>query len=78
MKWRIHKKCKSLIWLATTWCLWLMRNDILFKGRVGDVSVVTDSIKTLSWVWFSARNEAKTCFDFPYWCNNPLACLQSG
>jgi len=63
MKWRIHKKWKSLIWLATTWCLWLMRND---------------SIKTLSSVWFSARNEAKTCFDFPYWCNNPLACLQSG
>lgn len=30
----------------TTWCLWLMRNDILFKGRVGDVSVVIDSIKT--------------------------------
>jgi len=37
---------KSLIWLATSWCLW--SNDILFKGAVGEVSVVFDDNKTLS------------------------------
>jgi hypothetical protein len=29
-----NKKFRHIIWLATTWDLWRMRNNIIFQGRV--------------------------------------------
>jgi hypothetical protein len=29
---KVHKRCRHIIWLATTWSLWRMRNNILFQG----------------------------------------------
>lgn len=52
--------------------------DTMPKSTAAEESVVFYSIKTLSWAWFLARTEARTCFNFSSWCNYPLACLQSG
>jgi hypothetical protein len=70
-------KVRHLIWLATTWCLWRMRNNILFRDENADFAVVFDQIKFISWLWFSGRAGRKTGYSFYNWCCNPLCCLQS-
>ncbi|CAJ2673626.1 unnamed protein product [Trifolium pratense] len=49
------KKVRHLIWLATTWCLWRTRNNILFRGDKADFSALLDQIRFISWLWFSGR-----------------------
>jgi len=44
----ICKKAKKLIWLATTWCIWIMRNNIMFNDDFGNVGKTLIGIKTLS------------------------------
>ncbi|GAU23394.1 hypothetical protein TSUD_334420 [Trifolium subterraneum] len=43
-------KVRHLIWLATTWCLWRMKNNILFRDENADFAVVFDQIKFISWL----------------------------
>ncbi|CAJ2645290.1 unnamed protein product [Trifolium pratense] len=70
-------KFRHLIWLATTWCIWRMRNNIIFRGEGADFQRLFDHIRNISWYWFSGRVgrlDKSTFFD---WCNNPLKCLSS-
>jgi hypothetical protein len=34
------EKARHVIWLATTWCLWRARNNVLFRGEAIDVKVL--------------------------------------
>ncbi|CAJ2678610.1 unnamed protein product [Trifolium pratense] len=70
-------RVRHLIWLTTNWCLWRLRNNIIFRGEVADVSKLIDNIMTVSWIWFSGRAGRKSTFSFADWCTNPIACLQS-
>ncbi|XP_045831367.1 uncharacterized protein LOC123922713 [Trifolium pratense] len=70
-------RVRHLIWLTTNWCLWRLRNNIIFRGEVADVSKLIDNIMAVSWIWFSGRAGRKSTFSFADWCTNPIACLQS-
>ncbi|CAJ2658352.1 unnamed protein product [Trifolium pratense] len=70
-------RVRHLIWLTTNWCLWRLRNNIIFRGEVADVSKLIDNITAISWIWFSGRAGRKFTFSFADWCTNPIACLQS-
>ncbi|CAJ2672826.1 unnamed protein product [Trifolium pratense] len=70
-------KVRHLIWLATTWCIWRMRNNILFRGEMANCSALVDSIKFISWLWFSGRAGRRADHLYYNWCANPLYCLQS-
>ncbi|XP_045802312.1 uncharacterized protein LOC123895887 [Trifolium pratense] len=70
-------KVKHLIWLATTWCLWRLRNNIVFRGDFADFSGLLDQIKFVSWLWFSGRAGRKSGYLYHNWCMNPLCCLRS-
>jgi hypothetical protein len=39
-----------LIWLATTWNIWTLRNNVIFNGVVLDASSLLDDIKAFSWM----------------------------
>ncbi|XP_058761309.1 uncharacterized protein LOC131634688 [Vicia villosa] len=41
----------NFVWIATLWCIWLMRNDMIFKGKVFSFEVVCTNIVFLSWSW---------------------------
>ncbi|XP_045810084.1 uncharacterized protein LOC123904464 [Trifolium pratense] len=71
------KKVRHLIWLATTWCLWRTRNNILFRGDKADFSALLDQIRFISWLWFGGRAGRKAGYSYSNWCINPLCCLQS-
>ncbi|CAJ2653429.1 unnamed protein product [Trifolium pratense] len=59
---------RHLIWLATTWCLWKLRNNVVFNGALPDASKLVDDIKTFSWFWFRGRFGRKSSFSFSSYC----------
>jgi hypothetical protein len=62
-------RVRHLIWLATTWCIWRLRNNIVFRGKVADYAVLVDNINVISWIWFSGRSGRKTIYSFYDWCS---------
>jgi hypothetical protein len=41
-------KVKHLIWLATMWCAWRLRNNIVFRGAIAECALLVDQIKLIS------------------------------
>jgi hypothetical protein len=76
-KGKICKGVKHLIWLATTWCIWRLWNNILFRGDFVNVFFLVDQIMYISWFWFISRVRTKASLAFSDWCNNLLKCFQS-
>lgn len=68
------KKFRSLFWHATVWSLWLIRNEIIFKGGLVDFLAVLEQIKLRSWFWFSAEF-GSSVYTITDWCLCPLGCL---
>jgi hypothetical protein len=71
------KKVRHLIWCATTWCIWSLRNNIIFRGSSFSIDGLMDNIKTFSWLWFISRRGRNLNYVFSDWCTNPLACLEN-
>lgn len=51
-----------------------MRNDIILKGKSGDLIAIFDQIKYRSWNWHEAKSEASG-YSFASWCVCPIGCL---
>ncbi|CAJ2668249.1 unnamed protein product [Trifolium pratense] len=77
MKSKRGPKVKHLIWLATTWCAWNLRNNIVFRGAIADLALLVDQIKLISWLWFIGRSGRSCTFLYSDWCVNPLLCIFS-
>jgi hypothetical protein len=73
----VLENCLQFIWLAAAWCIWLELNDIIFKGKILNISEVVDRIKRLSWSWFICREGGNKNFVFSNWWIDPLTYLQS-
>lgn len=76
------KACKSIskwqqLWFATTWSLWLHRNEIAFNGSRLDFGKVFDFVRIRAWQW-CVNSAGETHFSFTSWCNNPMSCLEYG
>jgi hypothetical protein len=69
-------KVKSLIWTAVVWCIWSLRNKVVFQGDFKSVEKVMWGIKLISWSWVSSYHPAISVYSFASWCNNPITCLQ--
>jgi hypothetical protein len=76
IKGNINKRYWHNIWLATTWCIWRWRNQIVFRGERANVSNIVDQIIYMSWFWFTGRSRSNVDISFDTWYNNPLHCLQ--
>ncbi|KAK2352803.1 hypothetical protein QL285_090514 [Trifolium repens] len=48
LKSNIHKRYRHVIWLATTWCIWRWRNQIIFRGERVNISTLVDQIIYMS------------------------------
>jgi hypothetical protein len=78
--WWKGKKCfkvRHFIWFASTWCLWRLRNNIMFRDVVPNLLVMVDQIMYFSWFWFLCRIKTDIPYGYVDWCNNHLACLLS-
>jgi hypothetical protein len=65
----------SVIWHATVWSIWRLRNSVIFSNGVSDVEVVVDSVKLLSWRWSLSHHKIPICL-FYEWCWDPGLCLR--
>jgi hypothetical protein len=70
-------RVSRLIWLATTWSIWKLHNDVIFNGVTLDATTLVNNIKNVSWLWFSGRFGRKANLTFSYWCIDPLGCIIS-
>jgi hypothetical protein len=75
VKGMVTKKFMHIIWLATMWCLWRMRNYIIFRGDCANVTLLVDQIVYFSWFWFIDRLRSSVDLVFSDWCKNPLDCF---
>ncbi|CAJ2634610.1 unnamed protein product [Trifolium pratense] len=71
-----NERFRHIIWLATTWSIWRMRNNIIFRGDFVNVSSLVDQIIYIAWFWFIGRSRNIDNVAFIDWCNNPLACFR--
>jgi len=69
------KKGRGLIWLATLWVLWKVRNDKIFNGVIFEVDDIVEEVKVLSWRWLLSRTNTPVCL-FYEWCWDPILCLR--
>jgi hypothetical protein len=47
-------RARHLIWVVVVWCLCLVRNKVIFKGKVACAENIVAHIKVLSWCWVMA------------------------
>jgi hypothetical protein len=70
-------RLKHLIWLTTTWCIWNLRNQVIFNGASPDATTLFDDIQFYSWLWFSRRLTPDSCFIFSTWSRDPMSSILS-
>jgi hypothetical protein len=75
LKGKKTKGLRHIIWVATTWCIWRFRNNILFRGASVNISSLFNHIFNIAWLWFIGSLRRDVDFSFLDWCNNPLACF---
>jgi hypothetical protein len=66
-----------LVWLATTWNVWNLRNKVIFNGATPEASTLLEDIKISSWIWLSNRFSRNSCIPFSCWCIDHMSCIQS-
>jgi hypothetical protein len=65
----------KVIWLATIWTLWKIRNDRVFNDSTSEVDIVVEEVKVLAWRWVLSRMSIPVCLFFE-WCWDPIWCLR--
>jgi hypothetical protein len=55
-----------MIWHATIWSIWKVRNSVIFANGVLDPSVLVDEVKVLSWKWSLARLNLRPCLYYEW------------
>jgi hypothetical protein len=62
VKYKKNAKGHHLIWLATTRSLWNVWNNIMFRVKVANVSILVDQIIFISWFWLIKKIENNSFF----------------
>jgi hypothetical protein len=71
-----NKKHRHIIWLATTWCIWRKRNNIVFRGESMNISSLVEQIIYIAWFWYIGRGGNCSNVSFSDWCSSPLDCFR--
>ncbi|XP_057432167.1 uncharacterized protein LOC130724918 [Lotus japonicus] len=73
---RDKKLGEIVIWMATTWLIWLLRNRVIFQAGEIDVTNILELIQVKVWQWLRAKVK-KFTYSWYEWKMNPLVCLLS-
>jgi hypothetical protein len=64
----------TMIWHATIWSIWKVRNSVIFANGVLDLNALVDEVKVTSWKCSLARLNLRPCL-FYEWVWDPGECL---
>jgi hypothetical protein len=64
----------KIIWLASTWAIWKVRNNCVFKNAVIDPYRILEKVKLDSFLWLSS-NIVPISFGFHDWWRHPILCM---
>ncbi|PNX84435.1 hypothetical protein L195_g040495, partial [Trifolium pratense] len=72
------ERVRHLFWLATTWNIWKLRNNVVFNGVIPNASSLVEDIIANSWLWFNGRYGHHSCtsMSFSNWCHDHMTCIQ--
>ncbi|XP_058725467.1 uncharacterized protein LOC131596741 [Vicia villosa] len=66
-----HRKL-GVVWLATTWTIWLVRNGACFQKEVWNVNNIVWNAKHLAWRWSFCGKITHPNYSFYEFCKDPL------
>ncbi|KAL8205796.1 hypothetical protein R6Q57_009347 [Mikania cordata] len=66
-----RKKMVQVIAMLTSWCLWMNRNNKMFKRIAGSESKVIDEVKEISYMWLKYRVMMESV-SWEMWCRGNL------
>lgn len=58
---KVIRKGITLVWNATLWVLWNVRNGKIFETKDCAQEEVIEKIKVVSWKWFLSRMAKSSC-----------------
>jgi len=64
-----------VIWHATIWSIWKVRNARIFKNQFKEFNEIADEIKVVSWFWVFNRLKIASCLYYE-WDWNSRECLK--
>lgn len=59
-----------MVWQATLWVIWKVRNNRIFNDVGSSADDIVDEVKMFSWRWALSRLKILTCLYYE-WCWNP-------
>lgn len=65
----------KIIWFAETWSLWLIRNQIIFRGGMAKEDVVLEGAIIRAWHWATGRMKGFQ-FSIYEWISQPELCIR--
>lgn len=72
---RVKKEYRMIFWYLVGWCLWLVRNEIMFKGGVLNEKEFIYSVKIRSWNLFGAICNGSNQSSLELWFDNSSFCI---
>ncbi|XP_058726366.1 uncharacterized protein LOC131597705 [Vicia villosa] len=63
-------------WIALIWCIWIMRNNVVFEDGTFSFEEVISNIMFFSWRWASNK-ELPSRINFYDWYKFPLLCIKT-
>jgi hypothetical protein len=66
----------TIIWISVLFVIWKDRNRRIFQNRIDQLEALLERVKLQTFWWLKA-NFITFAFDYPYWRQNPLCCLQT-
>lgn len=70
-------KTKHIILTATCWSIWLVRNNLIFKGEEPSVDFIVNHIKCNSLSWFIYGAGSLSDYSVSSWWHNVLLCINN-
>jgi hypothetical protein len=65
----------TIVWISVLFVIWKDRNNRIFDNHFDQLTGLLEKVKLQTYWWLKAHFMAFD-FDYPFWSQNPLCCLQ--